>query len=845
MNDETKPRNRSAAEAPAEPGYADEPEFESSFSPGSVRFSSAAAEFGGADDFPPGSDGSGDSGEPGAGDEPGPGSEADADVEADVEAEAGAEAEEAAEPRSPDVFSRPAFYGEPKLTVDPGPAAEPEPRAEPEAPAEPGFRVTPAHSDAFSRPEYRARFTGPRPQPRRPATPEAGTEAAPLARPTFTPNPGYSAFPEPGDHSAADHPRSFARPSFTPTSGVPGEAKPAAERLYPFRQELRVPGEHFEAPAQPAATSQPATPEQPTAWPAAEAVTGTKAGAEPAAEAEPDAPAEAPAVTVEVPGRPSAQHPLRTSGELSVLRTAQPLAGVETRLPDSLWAYESYPVAENVPPADDQGGLVSLGYIGAAVKRKKKIWILTTALGVLVAAGLFGTYHAKYTDTATVMLALDPNLDPASAIQTDAILAVDSTMAQQAMRKLGVRQTVPDFLKTYTVTVSTTTNDLLTFTATGASATAAYNEANTLATTFLQYRAQTELAKESVNTSSQDRQVTQTRQTITSLKSQIQKLKQDGAKTGDSRLARLQNELTNAQTLLTSLQQTVASNEATLRSTTAALIAGSRVLDTGIPVGGTSKNKYALEYGGGAIFGGLVLGLLIAAISAIVSDRLRRRDDVAAALGAPVRVSVASGGKRSRKTDREADLKRVAAHLGAAVPSASDGAGSLVVVAVDETTFVSEAVREAAVSAAREGKRVVVADLAGGALSGLFGEKEPGIRPVGAGGVRVVLVIPERGDLAPVGPLHAPALGTPVSGVSNVHSAADVFITLATVNPAAGAAHLKTWGDDAVAVVTAGESSVTKVQAVGEMIRFADARLISAVLLGADEHDESLGYATA
>ena len=64
-------------------------------------------------------------------------------------------------------------------------------------------------------------------------------------------------------------------------------------------------------------------------------------------------------------------------------------------------------------------------------------------------------------------------------------------------------------------------------------------------------------------------------------------------------------------TLLASLQQTVAGNEATLRSTTAGLIAGSRVLDTGIPAAGTSKKKFALEYGGGAIFGGLVVAGLV------------------------------------------------------------------------------------------------------------------------------------------------------------------------------------------------------------------------------------------
>src|SRR6185437_2248385 len=44
---------------------------------------------------------------------------------------------------------------------------------------------------------------------------------------------------------------------------------------------------------------------------------------------------------------------------------------------------------------------------------------------------------------------------------------------------------------------------------------------------------------------------------------------------------------------------------------------------------------------------------------------------------------------------------------------------------------------------------------------------------------------------------------------------------------------------------TAGMSSATKIHAVGEMIRAAGTALISAVLLGADRSDESLGFATS
>ncbi|HXA60296.1 MAG TPA: hypothetical protein VNW94_14150, partial [Streptosporangiaceae bacterium] len=652
----------------------------------------------------------------------------------------------------------------------------------------------------------------------------SGPKETPYSAPAETPYaaPAESRYPAPGEPRRSFSGESrYSGPTETPHSAPNGARfSPLGESRYSGSKERRI--------SRPEGSAIPDAPSQ----------NGTATAAEPA-----DAETPEPAVTIEVPGKLPAQHPVRTTGELSVLRSPERPVGAESRLPD-LWGYDGYPVVDNTPPVDDQAGIVSLGYIGAAIRRKKKVWVLTTALGVLVAGALYATHKATYTNTTTVQLALNPNLDAATALQTDAILAEDSTMAQLAMQKLGLHETVPAFLKTYTVTVSTTAANLLTFTTTAATPNAAYNETNTVATTFLQYRAQTELEKESANTAAQDQQVTQTQQQVSQLNSQIKKLKNEGVTTGDSRLARLQNDLTTAQTLLASMQANVASANATQRSTTAQLIAGSSVLDTGIPAEGVSKKKFAIEYGGGAIFGGLVIGLLIVAIGAILSDRLRRRDDVAAALGAPVRVSVASGGKRSRKANREADLKRVAAHLGAAVPTGSESAGSLVVVAVDGKKFVSEAIRELAVATAKEGKRVVVADLAGGALGQSFGTKEPGIRGVDVAGTRMVLVTPDRGDLAPVGPLHAPLLGTPMNGIQNVQAAADLFITLAAVNPATGAAHLKTWADEAVAVVTAGESSVTRVQAVGEMIRFAGADLTSAVLLGADGKDESLGYAT-
>ena len=828
-----------------------------------------------------------------------PEAEASAEPEDSLEQEVSAASESGASAASSDVFTRPEYTAKPDYSsfftrpaffpASEGDGEQPKPAEEPRYSA-PGESRYPAPGEPPRSLSGESRYPRPQetpyPAPEEPRSSFSERSRYPSPQEAPYAAPEESRYPAPGEP-----PRSFSEESrysgskettYTalddPRFSAPGEPRrsPAAESRYSAPQETpysapeepRYPapeeprpsfsgGSRYSGPAEtpysapdgprfsPLAESRYTGPNEHmlshpegSAIPAAPSRNGTATAAEPVNAETPE-----PAATVEVPGKPADRHPVRTTGELSVLRSPERPVGIESRLPD-LWGYDGYPVVENTQPVDDQAGIVSLGYIGAAIRRKKKVWVLTTALGVLVAGALYATHKATYTNTTTVQLALNPNLDAATALQTDAILAEDSTMAQLAMQKLGLHDTVPAFLKTYTVTVSTTASNLLTFATTAATPNAAYNETNTLATTFLQYRAQTELEKESANTAAQDQQVTQTQQQISQLNSQIKKLKNEGVSTTDSRLVRLQSDLSTAQTLLASLQSNVASANATQRSTTAQLIAGSSVLDTGIPAEGVSKKKFAIEYGGGAIFGGLVIGLLIVAIGAILSDRLRRRDDVAAALGAPVRVSVASGGKRSRKANREADLKRVAAHLGAAVPRGSEGSGSLVVVAVDGKKFISEAIRELAVATAKEGKRVVVADLAGGALGRSFGTKEPGIRGVDVAGTRMVLVTPDRGDLAPVGPLHAPLLGTPMNGIQNVQAAADLFITLAAVNPATGAAHLKTWADEAVAVVTAGESSVTRVQAVGEMIRFAGADLTSAILLGADEKDESLGYAT-
>jgi len=140
-------------------------------------------------------------------------------------------------------------------------------------------------------------------------------------------------------------------------------------------------------------------------------------------------------------------------------------------------------------------------------------------------------------------------------------------------------------------------------------------------------------------------------------------------------------------------------------------------------------------------------------------------------------------------------------------------------------------------------KQVVVADLSSGTRAArLLGVKKPGVRTVSTKGVSLVVVVPDRDDIAPVGPIQSSKIQGPASQeVMDAYASADLLVTLVTLDPAFGGDHLATWATDAVVMVTTGRSSAVRIHAVGEMIRLAGTRLSSAVLLEADRSDESLG----
>ena len=174
---------------------------------------------------------------------------------------------------------------------------------------------------------------------------------------------------------------------------------------------------------------------------------------------------------------------------------------------------------------------------------------------------------------------------------------------------------------------------------------------------------------------------------------------------------------------------------------------------------------------------------------------------------------------------------------------------ALAVVPVDDLRVPALSLVALAVSCAEQGDQVVVADLCGSAPAArLLGAKDPGVHAVSVHGTNLTVAVPERDDMMPVGPFHrksAQAQRSAFTGeVAAACASANLVLTLATLDPSLGGEHLATWATDAVVMTTAGRSSSTKIHAVGEMIRLSGTRLTSAVLVGADKTDESLGVIT-
>ena len=198
----------------------------------------------------------------------------------------------------------------------------------------------------------------------------------------------------------------------------------------------------------------------------------------------------------------------------------------------------------------------------------------------------------------------------------------------------------------------------------------------------------------------------------------------------------------------------------------------------------------------------------------MITTRVRRRADVAAALRAPVLLSVGRVLPSSRlrfvpayepMNHPSEDLTLVVRHLQSLMTSSGAQPPALVIVAIDNVDVAAAAVTALSARLAGDDQEVVV-------------------------------VNETRSNLAVATSAPEEVFTDPARSAAH-----DIVVVVAALDPAKGAEHLREWATDAVVFVTAGRSTVTTLESNATMIRAAGLHLRSVVLVGCDPDDDSLG----
>ncbi len=525
-------------------------------------------------------------------------------------------------------------------------------------------------------------------------------------------------------------------------------------------------------------------------------------------------------------------------------------------LQEQLWAYDDTPeprenLDEERPVDEVTGGFVNLGFIRAAIRRNLRFCVAAGLIGLIAGLALYVKFPPASQASTSVFITNNPNQDAVSAMLTNVTLAESRPVAQAALDKLGLNQTPASFQAASNAFVIT--NQVLGLTANAPTSDEAIARAQALAAAFLQFRAQMLNQQQQLVVNSLNAQVNKAQQSLDAINKQITTLSAEPVTPErQNRLSILNGNRTKAENTVAAMRQTATDNQVSTQATTATMIQGSQVLNVATAAH-HSRLKGALEYVAGAMLAGLALGVGLVVIRAIVSDRLRRRDDVADVLGIPVRLSVGALSSRrwrpelpGRANVRRREAQRLGAYLRNAVPRDATSPAALAIVAVDNAPEVAPSLVALARSYAREGKTVILADMSPGAPAArLLGVKGPGVHDVASQDVKLTVAVGARDDIAPVGPLRrgsqAPQLAQPSPELVTAAKSADYLLSLVVLDPAFGGDWLPTWASDVVVTVTAGRSSATRILAVGDMVRLADTSTATAVLVQADKTDETLG----
>ncbi|GAB3779425.1 YveK family protein [Nocardioides ungokensis] len=511
---------------------------------------------------------------------------------------------------------------------------------------------------------------------------------------------------------------------------------------------------------------------------------------------------------------------------------------------DTSWRIED-PDPDEVSVGGPSTGIVSLHFLRSALRRRWPVWVAAALVGMMLGIAWTVMVPSKSQGTVTLLLAHDPGVDPATAMSTDVSLLRTRTVAQRVIDELDLPLTTEGFQASTIVTPVTPT--VLVIDVAAPDSTSALARAKALSDAYLAFRRQQMDSQSTALIAGYQAQVTNLTKQADDLTSKYNALNAGGA-SGQGDASDLLTQRAQIYGQVSQIQQQM--EDASLQA--GSIDKASHVLDPPSVVPQSAKKRIVLNTMAGLI-GGLALGMGLVLFQALTSGRLRRRDEVAVALAAPVRFSggpLTGRGTRlrrlTRRSSRQRSLEVLVHGLGTAVSTPSKARPArLAVVAVDDTDAAALVTATLGAQMAVEGKAVFLVDLTdSGRLEAALKKalaRQPGPGPR----VEPEVLRPDSQPFLARGPLGAaPGATTELSKGDSMRPAwnrAEVVLVLAEVSPGVGVDHLTSWVDRVVLLVAAGRSSAERLRTTGELVRSAGLELDFAMMVGADRTDESSG----
>lgn len=481
------------------------------------------------------------------------------------------------------------------------------------------------------------------------------------------------------------------------------------------------------------------------------------------------------------------------------------------------------------------GRLVSLRFVRAALRRRRRVWLGLAVAGLAVGLGFHLVVPRKYTAVSTLYLADPANVsDPAVSTNDVAMVDTEAVVKRAAVLLGEPNLTMKSLLGK--VPATAVSNNVLTISVSGPSPAEAVRRANAVATAFLAFRSEQYGAQNVSVVKAETQQIDKLQTQISGWDTQIAAL---GSNAQSQQLTNLLNDRATATDTIATLQQSIEQANADALS----VAQGSRVITGGTLVEVSWARLLFLD-GLSGLVAGLSLGLILVVAAAVLSDRLRRREDIVAVAGAPVDLSLSRVGWRKLISRRSLTsmASAPAPELQVLVQYLNDGLRirdsrpTGLVVALDELETPAAALAALAGRLSTAGSRVALVDATlSRVLAQAYRAPSIGTSSVVIGGAPVTLVVPPKPWEPDPEDLWESARGE----LANI----DKVLVLATVHPASGAWHVQRWANDAVVTVSAGKRTAQQVLAAMELLEAADISVSSMVLLNADVDDDSVGLA--